>query len=412
MTIVHYLDSARLGLMTPTARDRHRDLVEFAGKNAASAEMDRLIFQGGAHWPVDLQAEFPQLASFPGVHQLRDKLKLQLGCEQWQSILFGSSSDSHIRIAALLLFGPCERVLTTDLSWPVYRKVLQDFAKRFGRELVVLPIRKFIENDRPTINDVSLYVANKFVQHGCDGLFLTALSHDGVCFPAASVTESIREKSELFFSVIDGAQEYAQVEHGASVIASDLYLTSSHKWLGGYFPLSLAVYGRQRSASRIEHIVAELLESSSIDDPLLRLAWRAISGIDVASQSTANVAALFSCDGALDDLHSEIQQTGAPPRAIEHSDISFVLSQLENTIWTVKDLPEAYHSRTVLLESRGLSPSIDGTVIRSAFAECGLAVTAYDTGQIRLSIPRDNWTSESQEDVGRRVRQATNLLLQ
>ena len=108
-------------------------------------------------------------------------------------------------------------------------------------------------------------------------------------------------------TVIDGAQEFGQVDHAASVRAADLYLTSGHKWLGGYLPLSIAVYGRNRSASRIETIVAGSLESGLFDDPLLRLTWKADAAAAVSARSTANVAALFACDGAIDDAPGEFE---------------------------------------------------------------------------------------------------------
>lgn len=399
MAIVHYLDSARLGLMTPTARDRHKQLADFATSNAASTTMDQLLIDGGSSWSRDLQDAFPALACFPGIEGFRTRLKRELICDDAQSVLLASTSATHIRLAASLLFTPCDRVLTTDLCWDVYRDFLTTYAADRRKKLVVVPVREFIQGERPTLDQLTSYLADEYERRNCQGLFLTAVSHDGIRLSAGDITSSIRQQSEVFFSVIDGAQEFAQVDHSQSVTAADLYLTSSHKWLGGYIPLSIGVYGRNRSANRIERIVSHMLQSKQVDDPLLRLTWDANSEFKVTSQSTANVAALFSCDGSLNDLHFE-SHIKAP---LSQSDLAPLADGLQNTNWRLRSLPSEFQSRTLLLQPRDHKPK---RTVREAFAAAGLAVTAYDSGSVRLSIPNQNWDESIQADVVRRIQMA------
>lgn len=130
MAIVHYLDASRLGLMTPAASDRHQELAQFATEHAATTWTDRLLESGGNAWPDELKQQYPSLSDFPGIEEFRYKLLRQLRAEPWQKVVFASTSDTHLRIASSLLFGPCKRVLVTDLTWPVYFSFLQRFGEQ------------------------------------------------------------------------------------------------------------------------------------------------------------------------------------------------------------------------------------------------------------------------------------------
>ena len=402
MPIAHYLDTARLGLMTPTAAARHRDLLAFAAAHGASVETDALLAGGGSALPAGVADRFPDLIGFPGVAGLRDKLAVRLGGGPGRSVLLASHSAAHARVATSLLFGPCRRVLTTDLSWSPFRRTLERAAARGGRELVVLPVRELLDRDRPTPGQLADHLRDRFRALGCDGLFLTAVSHDGLRLPAAETVAAVRRDASLKFAALDGAQEFGQVDHRATVAAGDLYLTGGHKWLGGFVPLSVAVYGRARSAGRVEQVVADGLEAGTFDDPLTRLAWAGDGGVRVSAESTANVAALFACDGALDDLAAEEGRGDAGAVPLTAAEAGPLLDRLRRGgRWAGRDLPAGFGSRTLLLEPSGGAGGREET--RRRFAAAGLAVTAYDGGSVRLSVPRGGWEERTRRDVTRRL---------
>ena len=192
------------------------------------------------------------------------------------------------------------------------------------------------------------------------------------------------------------------MDHRATVAAGDLYLTGGHKWLGGFVPLSVAVYGRARSAGRVERVVADGMDAGTFDDPLTRLAWAGDGGVRISAESTANVAALFACDGALDDLAAEAARgTGGavPLTAVEAGPL---LARLRRGgRWAGRDLPAGFGSRTLLLEPTAGQGGREET--RGRFAAAGLAVTAYDDGTVRLSVPRGGWEEAARRDVARRA---------
>lgn len=407
MNVVHYLDSARLGLMSPSASRRHGELARFATTAAASPLMDTLLQDGGGAWPESAQCEFPALSSYPGIPDFRRRLLETLGCEDWQRLILGTSSNSLIRIASQFLFGPCERVLITDLAWPVYRKVLERCAVDRSRALHVIPLRQFIAKNCPSGPEIIDFVSGQFRKHSCDGLFLTAVSHDGIRLPAGEMISAIEKRSEVKVSVIDGAQEFVQVDHRQSLQASDFYMTSGHKWAGSFIPIAIGVFGSNRSASRIKQIVADQVDSGLIDDPLMQLCWDSTTSPPVAAPSTANVAALFACDAAIADLASDSETGWCEPRV--DSPVDRLLEQLAKEGWQTTPGSNVCRSRTCVLHHASLT-GYSPAEIRTHFASQGIALTAYERGVIRLSIPRSNWNTDVQIDVGKRFNSVQAIL--
>lgn len=398
MEIVHYLDTARLGLMSPTARDRQKELAEFASANAASIQMDRLIHDGGAAWDSSLRGQYPRLAGFPGIERFRSRMAQALNCDANQSLLFCTTSATPTAAIARLIFGPCNRLMTTDLSWPPFREYLQTVAERYSREVVVVPIRRKVQKQNIDETELRGFLVDQYRDCRCDGLYLTAVSHDGIRLPAAKIVDSVRDRHSLAFSVIDGSQEFGQVDHALSVAASDFFITSAHKWLGAYLPLTIGVYGRAGSKSRIEHIVSRLIETGEIDDPLLRLTWPSDSERSIASPSTANVASLITCDAAINDREKLSSDSELTDEAYE----SF-LDQMEGLKWNARPVAAEFRSRTLMLQHTTRNVAND---LRERLALVGLAVSAYDSGMVRLSIPRRGWSDAVASDVACRMQSA------
>ena len=69
----------------------------------------------------------------------------------------------------------------------------------------------------------------------------------------------------------------------------------------------------------------------------------------------------------------------------------------------MRRLPDDFTARTLVLRQH--SPQVQPFELRNAFADVGLAVTAYQTGEVRLSIPSEGWSVDRAADVANRVLQ-------
>ena len=107
-----------------------------------------------------------------------------------------------------------------------------------------------------------------FIEHGCDGLFLPAVSNLGVRLPIREIVQAIGSRAELRFVALDGAQSLAHVPLELDRNYCDLLLAGCHKWLRAYNPLGVAFYGHPRSTQYIHDTVQRLMASRRIDDPL------------------------------------------------------------------------------------------------------------------------------------------------
>ena len=149
------------------------------------------------------------------------------------------------------------------------------------------------------LHPIIVRICSEFARSGCDGLFLTAVSSDGIRLPVERIVRELETANRVWFVVVDGAQDFCH--SGADLRCCDLYLTGAHKWLGAYHPLGIGLYGRRRTKGRIETVLAQMATSGDIDDPLLRFSDRLEAGLLGGLAETVSVASLFSCQGAVDD---------------------------------------------------------------------------------------------------------------
>ena len=144
-------------------------------------------------------------------------------------------------------------------------------------------------------------LCQEFIEHGCDGLFLPAVSNLGIRLPIRELVQAIGSRAELRFVVIDGAQALAHVPLELDRNYCDLLLAGCHKWLRAYNPLGVAFYGHPRSTQYIDATIQRLMASRRIDDPLLRMTEELVSGRTSRYGETVNLLPLFTCQGAVDD---------------------------------------------------------------------------------------------------------------
>jgi selenocysteine lyase/cysteine desulfurase len=386
-----YLDTARLGQMSPSAQRAHLDFVRLAGDEAASPFFEHFLRDGTDSWGTSSHRQYPGLSAWRGVGELKRPLRRLAGTDPDLPVLLAARSSQLVKLAARLLFHPCRNVLVTDLCWPPYREALESEARRADRVLTAVAVGESVREGRYDAEEVARHVVAEAVSAGCDGVFLSAVGHLGYRLPVESIARNLAAERGLRIVVVDGAQEFCHVSADLSGEYCDLYLAGCHKWLGAHHPLGLGFYRRRRSVPVIETLLAHLVATGEIDDPLLRftgqLETRALDG----ETETVNLAPLFSCQGALCDA------LAAPSNPADR--LSGRLANLEATAeaasmasWAPLLADPALRSGILLLraereETREAAPE----QVREAFGREGIALTAYREGLVRVSMPDDPW---------------------
>src|SRR5688572_840122 len=95
---VLYLDTARLGPMTPRAQRASHAFTEFAAREPASPRFDTLLSGGFSAWPSSVQSRYPGLSDWEGLRDLKRKLRSRVGCGPDVPVLLASRSSQLMRL--------------------------------------------------------------------------------------------------------------------------------------------------------------------------------------------------------------------------------------------------------------------------------------------------------------------------
>jgi len=399
-----YLDTARLGRMSGRAQQAHLDFARMAGEEGASLFFERFLQEGSACWPASTRSRFPGLTCWQGIGPLKQSLRKLAGSSPTLPVLMVNRSAQLMRFAARLLFHPCRNVLVTDLGWPPYQEILESEGHRAGRLITPLAILALVCDRQATEDDVIEAVRDRFLQAGCDGLFLTAVSHLGFRLPVERLVRALESVRELRFVVVDGAQDFCHASADLSNEYCDLYLASSHKWLQGFHPMGLGFYGRQRSRAMIETVLAHVLASGELDDPLLRFTMQMENATLDGETETVNLIPLFTCQGAATDA---LEQSSPPPTILplRQKNVVQAASVAESNGWHPFVPGEPFQTGILLLQAeREATQALAARELRQAFAGDGIALTSYERGFVRLSMPAAAWQPEELTQLGRALR--------
>ena len=386
-----YLDTARLGRMSPRAQRAHLDFARLAGEEGGSLFYEAFLRAGASEWPTDAQARYSGLTGWHGVGALKESLRALAGSPPQLPILVANRSAQLMKLAARLLYHPCENVLVTDIGWPPYHDMLASEAARAGGTLTTASVRDMALQGKASEDEIVEAVRRRYLEKRCDGLFLTAVSHLGVRLPVERLVRSLEAVCEPRFVVIDGAQEFCHVSADLRNDYCDLYMAGCHKWLQAYHPMGLAFYGRRRSRFVIETILGQLLSAGDLDDPLLRFSAQLESGTLDGGTETVTLACMFSCQGAVEDA---LEETRIPSRCLPQrlDSLMTAASVAEASGWRLLLPPPAFRTGILLLQAeREKKKGATATELRHAFSERGVAITAYDGGFVRLSMPAEAW---------------------
>ncbi len=385
-----YLDTARLGRMSPSARRAHLDFARLAGDEAASPFFEHFLREGTDDWPASARRRYPGLLPWRGVGELKRSLRRLAGTDSELPLLLAARSMQLVKLAARLLFHPCRNVLVTDLCWPPYREMLEAEARRAGRVLTTVAVGEAVMGCEG-VEEVAARVVAQAVAAGCDGAFLSSVGHLGYRLPVGAIARRLGGRGGMRFVVIDGAQEFCHVGADLAGEYCDLYLAGCHKWLGAHHPLGLGFYGRRRSVPVIETLLQYLIATGEIDDPLLRFTGQLESAALDGASETVNLAPLFSSQGAVCDALA----AAAAPASRLAGRLRNLEAAAETTLsagWAPLLADPALRTGILLLRAeREQTKSAAPEQLREAFGREGIALTAYAGGHIRLSMPEEPW---------------------
>ncbi|MBA3312943.1 MAG: aminotransferase class V-fold PLP-dependent enzyme [Planctomycetaceae bacterium] len=382
-----YLDTARLGLISPGAAAAYRDFVGLAGEEGLSLYAEEFLRYGEVALTADHRHQFPGLKTWPGIAGLRAGLADAVHSPPGLPVLLASRSVALMRLAARLLFRFCRNVLATDFSWPHYAQILAAEAARTGNRVTVVPLRAAVFRDGATAGELAARIADVALREMCDGLFLPAVSHDGVALPAAEMVRTAERVSEVRFVVIDGAQAFCHIPVDLSGGWCDLFLAGCHKWLGAYHPLGLAFCGRNSSADAIRTAALRPHYDGGTDDPLLSLLAAFETGELEGFGETVNTGPLFSCSGALHDLGRRGGAYAIGMSAAANGE--HLRDAARDAGWSLECVDWSLRTGIALVRPRSPSSHIGANALRGSLARHGIAASVYDDHTVRLSAQRD-----------------------
>ena len=187
-----YLDTARLGQISHRAEQAHVDFARFAGREGASPLFERFLQEGSTTWSEVARSRYPGLVCWEGVASLKESLRKIAGSSPTLPVLIANRLTNLMQFAARMLFHPCRHIMVTDLDWSPYRTILENEARRADRRITLVSVRSMLASDQTTEEEVVEALQRRFHQSKCDGLFLTAVSHQGIRFPVERVVRARR----------------------------------------------------------------------------------------------------------------------------------------------------------------------------------------------------------------------------
>jgi selenocysteine lyase/cysteine desulfurase len=379
-----YLDTARLGRISPGALAIQTDYLRFSAKYGSSSALQHLLLRGGAEWAPQLRQAFPALSSWQGVEALQKRICRVAGADKKSRVMLAGRSQSLMELASYLLLRNSEVVVTVDLAWPPYLATVRQVAEKIGREVIEVPLRDGIHRGDDEQAIIAKIVA-AFRNAPSASLLLPAISHDGVRLPVGEIAAAMRAVGELRFVVVDGAQHLAHGDTPVSEMECDFYLAGTHKWLRSLAPLGVGIYGHARSRDIIENTVVELSKAGLFADPLLRFTTQLQSlRLDDVSE-TCNVSALFSAHGAAGTAHSSEYRPES--LAVQLKNVDEVSLLAKECDWRV--MRPSHRLRSGIIILRPPKRSIwDCERLRQHLDQHQVIATTYDDLAVRLSMPR------------------------
>lgn len=371
-----YLDTARLGLMSPTTRLACRMYAELVASEGCSAAFEEFLWHGSDVWPARQHRETPALSLWRGPDELKRQLANIAGVQD-AKVFLASRSQALMRVAISILCEQCSTILTTDSEWPAYARILDEEASRHDVEIIRYPLsvrsRQLDGGER-----VAGKLAGAFIRGKCDGLFVSALTFQGIRVPVVELRQMIARRLSL--AVVDGAQALGHLDASGA----DIFVSGAHKWLGAS-PLGIATCCTQRARDAFSNRLRQNCEASAVADPLIRFLEGNRDSAESRFYETVNVEPLLLCRAAINDSCST--RSCREERLARRVFNAQVVRELAVSVGWQPVYPQQ-DSGIVLLQSTSPdTQNVSCDVVRESFQERKISLTTYDDGLIRMSMP-------------------------
>jgi hypothetical protein len=388
-----YLDTARLGQMSPRACRASVDFSRFAAEYGGDLYLMKLLTDGHSSWPHWLQDQFSGLEDWQGISQLKEHLRQLAQAPPEAEIAIASRSSSLMQLGARLISEPCRNVLVTDLSWPGYQAILMRDRGTQAFQTTLVPIREKILREGISATDVVKLLVDEYRLNRCDGLFLPLIDNLGVRLPIRRIVRAIESTAELRFVLVDGAQALGQIPLELDECYCDLLIASCQKWLRAYSPLGVGYFNLRQNPHCEPMTLNSLVESACLDDPLACFIQELETGCSNRFGETVPIAPLFNVNAACVDSLTTPACTGNPVRDAINSNESV-------HGWSQLAIAPDFASKATVFEAgvratRKLSPE----TIRKRFFRNGIVVSAYEHGLVRVSEPHLKIGEEETDQV-------------
>jgi hypothetical protein len=297
-----------------------------------------------------------------------------------------------MRLAAWQLASRCDRVVTVDLLWPPYRKILEDVCRESGTRLRIIRLRNAVRHHRASPPWITELVCDACTRFGAHGVMLPILTHHGVRLPLQAIASRLRQQLPSLFVAVDGAQAFGHLPVQFSREWCDLFIAGTHKWLGGYHPLGIGI----STDPTIKHEIASHLSKRRLDDPLIRLCGEFDGTAGLRHGETTCMAPLLSAQGAITDALQCDERTRLAGRLSNRRGVSRLLRRER---WQVLHARES-HTHGILHARPPVSGRIsDPESMRRVFRSHHVAVTVYSNSTVRLSLPARHLPTQSQQQL-------------
>ncbi len=375
-----------MGQMSPSTRWALQEFVRFAGEYGATLYFDDFLKNGFRALPSGLQQTHAGLSSWRGMGEFQESLSALVGLGKNRLPLLANRTANLVKLAAKALFADRRRVLMSDLTWPSYAEIMRKESARHGSQLLSIPLRDAILRDQIKPSEVAERVADATAQFECGGVFLPAVSHDGIRFPLTLLTETFRRHGRTASLVVDGAQAFCHVPLDLHNLDCDFFVAGSHKWLGAYLPLGIGfVRSAATEGQRHRH---------GAGDPLLSFLQESRCNADNRFGETVNLMPLFSCRAAFSEPRDI-----AKDFAVRQANAN-VLAAAVNGNWHPILPHRDLRSGILLLRARIRTlRSLPAAQLRANILHCGISLTAYEGGILRLAMPCTPLTREQIEHI-------------
>ena len=246
--------------------------------------------------------------------------------------------------------------------------------------MVVCSLRNAALVDESSPQDLATRICESYVRSNCDSLVLPLIDNRGISLPVGEIVDRLRLAGRTPRQVVvDASQAIGHIPINLASLKCDFLICGAHKWVGGYHPLGIGVL-----AGSGEAIAQRALRS----DPILRLTHEANGSLAIRHGETAAILPLLTAAGAISDFnHFTVEQRLANRVANRRRLVSLLLE----TNWYPIRVDAQPHG-IVLARPPATRMHRRGVMQTRQFRPSGIALTCYENGLVRFSLPDQRFT--------------------